>query len=83
VVEQPPVQPPEQSEQPPEQVPQQRGQQPAALTGFGLTMLRPKKAAAVPARALFEESSRNLRLVTFLSFFSMIISFTLSLEKLI
>jgi hypothetical protein len=64
-----------------EQAPEQNHQQPAACTAFGLIMPRPKKAAADPANAFFEESSRNLRLVTFLFSLSMIISFTSGHEK--
>jgi hypothetical protein len=61
----------------PEQLPEQVNTQPAARTAFGLIMLKPKKAAADPVRAFFEESSRNLRRVTFLFSSPMIISFTL------
>jgi hypothetical protein len=72
-----PVQPPQEAEQPNAQP----ITHPAACAAFGLIMPRPKKAAAVPARAFFDESSRNLRRVTFLFSFSMIISFTLGHEK--
>jgi hypothetical protein len=68
-------------EQPFEQLAVQPHQHPAACAGFGLTIPRPKKAAADPTSAFFEESSRNLRRVTFLFSFSMIISFTLGHEK--
>jgi hypothetical protein len=59
----------------------QLGQIPSACAAFGLIIPRPKKAAADPASAFLEESSINLRRVTFLFSFSMIISFTLGHEK--
>jgi hypothetical protein len=79
--EQLPEQEPTQPLQKPSQPPIQKGQHPVACTDFGLIMPRPKKAAAVPASAFFEEPSRNLRRVTFLFSFSMIVSFTLDHEK--
>jgi hypothetical protein len=73
---------PEQLPEQPSQAPVQSHQQLAASTGCGETMPIPKKAAADPASAFFEESSRNLRRVTFsLSFSFTIISFTLGSEK--